>query len=239
MLSLSTKLFITCIYKSKEKKGYLVMKIDPEKTYIICIGIFFQKTLRFGFPDKIGSLIMFCISSSSLSLIWNGNVMENDVPKQRLEIRRPLITRPFCFMHGKICHTHNKTKVIDQARLIMRVLNDFEASSGLKVNVRKLKAFCSRRVARNQKDQVVSITSINFCPGLGKYLGFHLFHGRAKMEHFLFLVEKVNKRLSFWKDKMLNEAGRMTLVKSMLTWDLFKDDNRYPWTGSVLRSRSS
>lgn len=72
----------------------------------------------------------------------------------------------------------------DQAKLMIQVLNDFRAASSHKVIVRKSKAFCSRNVSRRQKDQIVSITSINFCFGLGKYLGIHLFHGIARTLFF-------------------------------------------------------
>ena len=73
------------MHKTEEKKGYMVMKIDLEKPYNNVDWNFLQETLvDFGFLDRIVSLIMLCVSSSSLSLIWNGNRMQNFVPTRGL-----------------------------------------------------------------------------------------------------------------------------------------------------------
>nr|KYP44683.1 Putative ribonuclease H protein At1g65750 family [Cajanus cajan] len=42
-------------------------------------------------------------------------------------------------------------------------------------------------------------------------------HGRVKSQHFQDLVEKVQQRLSSWRGRLLNKAGRLTLVNSVLT----------------------
>ena len=61
------------------------------------------------------------------------------------------------------------------------------------------------------------MSSIALAGNLGKYLGFPLFQGRIKREDFNFLIDKLKVRLSGWKAKLLNKAGRVTLAHSILT----------------------
>lgn len=59
--------------KSKKKKDDVACKIDLEKAYDHVSWDFLQICLQdFGFPPSIVKLIMFCVTSSSLSILWNG-----------------------------------------------------------------------------------------------------------------------------------------------------------------------
>lgn len=49
---------------------------------------------------------------------------------------------------------------------------------------------------------------------LGKYLGVPLIHERVSRRTYADLLEKVQGRLSGWKAKLLNMAGRETLIQS-------------------------
>lgn len=64
------------LHQMKEKKGKkddLVFKLDLEKAYDMVSWDVLRETLvMFGFPETLVSFIMFSISSSSVSLIWNG-----------------------------------------------------------------------------------------------------------------------------------------------------------------------
>jgi hypothetical protein len=60
--------------KSKKKKGDMVFKLDLEKAYDRVNWSFLKDTLEmFHFPQHIISLIMFGISSSFNSILWNGS----------------------------------------------------------------------------------------------------------------------------------------------------------------------
>ena len=57
--------------KQKGKSGSLVFKIDFEKTYDLVDWDFLCLTLHdFGFPPIIIQLIMNCVTSSNLFLVW-------------------------------------------------------------------------------------------------------------------------------------------------------------------------
>lgn len=60
--------------QSTAKNGSMAFKIDLEKAYDKDSWKFFEDTLRdFNFPDPIVRLIMCCVSSSKLSILWNGS----------------------------------------------------------------------------------------------------------------------------------------------------------------------
>lgn len=57
----------------KTRRRNVLFKHDLEKAYDRVDWKFLEDTLRdFGFPLPIIVLIMHCVSSSSLSIIWNG-----------------------------------------------------------------------------------------------------------------------------------------------------------------------
>lgn len=56
----------------------MAFKIDLQKAYDHVKWDYLRGCLEdFGFPQIIVNLIMHCVSSSSLSLIWNGKRLEN------------------------------------------------------------------------------------------------------------------------------------------------------------------
>lgn len=58
--------------KRKNNKN-VVFKLDLEKAYDRVDWRFLHATLNaFGFPSSINALIMHCVSSASLSILWNG-----------------------------------------------------------------------------------------------------------------------------------------------------------------------
>jgi hypothetical protein len=60
--------------KSKKKKGDMVFKLDLEKAYDRVNWRFLRNTLvKFNFPAKIISLIMFGLTNASNSILWNGS----------------------------------------------------------------------------------------------------------------------------------------------------------------------
>lgn len=65
--------------------GNFIMKIDLEKAYDRIDWEFLRWVLQdTGLPSTWISLIIFCITSSKLSLPWNGEKTESLVPKRGL-----------------------------------------------------------------------------------------------------------------------------------------------------------
>jgi hypothetical protein len=73
---------IISMRKSKRKKGDMIFKIDLEKTYDNVGYEFLRFCLqRSGFPPTTVKLIMFCVSSSSMVILWNGRRLPSFTPR--------------------------------------------------------------------------------------------------------------------------------------------------------------
>ena len=85
------------MHRSKGKKGNMAIKIDLHKAYDSVDWGFLEQTLvDFDFPDVIRNLIMFCVASSSLSIVWNGVRLENFSPNRGLRQGDPM--SPYLFV---------------------------------------------------------------------------------------------------------------------------------------------
>jgi hypothetical protein len=71
--------------KSKRKKGDIVFKINLEKAYDNVSSDFLQSCLqRNGFPSITIKLIVFCVISSSLTILLNGQRLPSFIPPRCL-----------------------------------------------------------------------------------------------------------------------------------------------------------
>lgn len=63
----------------------MVLKIDLHKAYDSVSWEFLKQVLvDFNFPQQLINLIMFCVSSNQLSVIWNGEAQPFFAPKRGL-----------------------------------------------------------------------------------------------------------------------------------------------------------
>ena len=63
--------------RAKGKGGYMALKIDLEKAYDKLEWSFIRDTLLlYKFPSHLVSLIMSCVSSSTISVLFNGGALE-------------------------------------------------------------------------------------------------------------------------------------------------------------------
>ena len=82
------------IYSLKGKKGkdgYMVVKIDLEKTYDRIEWSFLKMVLEhFSLPPNIIKLIISCVSSTSTTIVFNGNKLEPFQPLKGIRQGDPL-----------------------------------------------------------------------------------------------------------------------------------------------------
>ncbi|CAL5358759.1 unnamed protein product [Camellia sinensis] len=96
---------------------------------------------------------------------------------------------------------------------IMDVLRKFSAISGLKLNLLKSKIFMSPNVSISKARNSSGLCGISLTLDLGRYLGILLLHSRCSRNHFQFIIDKIQSRLSEWKTSMLSFTGRATLIQ--------------------------
>ncbi|XP_072058140.1 uncharacterized protein [Arachis hypogaea] len=108
----------------------------------------------------------------------------------------------------------NATKT--QVTEVMKTLDMFTQASGLKVNIHKSKAQCSKNVSVRRKEVLSGISSIQFCQDLGRYLGVNNGHDRASRKMAQEVIDKIQRKLASWKGCLLNKAGRLCLVNAVM-----------------------
>ncbi|XP_016168284.1 uncharacterized protein LOC107610797 [Arachis ipaensis] len=112
------------------------------------------------------------------------------------------------------------TATKSQVQMVMHSLNIFCKASGMKVNLEKSKAFCSKNVTACRRDIFTSVSSIRFSLDLGRYLRVNLNHSRTSRASF----HSVNEKF-LWKGPV---DGRGL---SLVNWSTDK-----PWV-ALLRAK--
>ena len=88
---------IYSIDKKKGKVGYMAIKVDLEKAYDRLEWSFIHKVLQgFHFPDQLIKVIMSCISSTSISILFNRGTLESFNPMRGIHQGDPL--SPYIFI---------------------------------------------------------------------------------------------------------------------------------------------
>ena len=81
----------------KDKVGWMTIKVDLEKTYDRLNWGFIEDTLKdTGIPSRLQNVIMRCISSSSMRLLWNGQPIKEFKPSRGVRQGDPL--SPYIFV---------------------------------------------------------------------------------------------------------------------------------------------
>ena len=104
-----------------------------------------------------------------------------------------------------------------QFHFIHNLFDRFNKASGLKINIAKSIAYYSTGTPQGKITNLTTIYGIQSTTSLGKYLGFPMLQGRPKRSDFNFIIEKMQTRLTSWKNRLLNRTSRLTLATSILS----------------------
>ncbi|GKD29751.1 hypothetical protein Tco_1240529 [Tanacetum coccineum] len=118
-----------------------------------------------------------------------------------------------CFADDLFLFAHGDT---DSVRVIKEALVEFKQASGLVPSLPKSKAyFCN--VINSTKIAILQILPFEEGCLPVKYLGVPLVTSRLVFRDCKELIEKVQARVDDWKNKFLSAAGRLQLIRSVLS----------------------
>lgn len=96
---------------------------------------------------------------------------------------------------------------------IQSILQTYAIASGQQVNLAKSSICFSQNLAFDTQQQLAGLLGVVLVFHHEKYLGLPTYVGKAKTKTFTYLKDKLRKRLSGWKGKLLSVAGKELLIK--------------------------
>ncbi|XP_022557398.2 uncharacterized protein LOC111205592 [Brassica napus] len=97
------------------------------------------------------------------------------------------------------------------------ILLEYERASGQQINKTKSSITFSSKTPTEMKGRAKAILAITKEGGTGKYLGLPEHFRRRKKDLFTSVVDRIRQRAQSWSSRHLSKAGKMVMVKSVLT----------------------
>lgn len=105
--AISLQELIHCMQNLKGRLGFMIINLDLEKAYDMVKWSFVEKMLvHFGIPLWMVSFIVTCISSSAMSINWNGNGTDLFSPSAGTPARRSFVSLLVWVMFRKVDPLH-------------------------------------------------------------------------------------------------------------------------------------
>ena len=155
-------------------------------------------------------LFLMCANILSLTLLkakQNHDIMGVELGRNGLSF-----THLF-FVDDSLLFFRNNAKSLATLRT---TLEWYCILSGQKNNLDKSDLFCSLNMSREDQESLASQLQVNFVVNPSKYLGVNFKLSERWVADFHYLVEKLQSKLQGWKAKLLSQAGRTTLISSVL-----------------------
>ncbi|KAL0822904.1 hypothetical protein Bca101_046581 [Brassica carinata] len=100
---------------------------------------------------------------------------------------------------------------------LLSILSRYELASGQCINREKSTITFSSKTSLEAKTRAKKELNIPNEGGIGKYLGLPEHFGRKKRDIFASIVDRIRQRAHGWTSRFLSGAGKMVLLKSVLT----------------------
>jgi hypothetical protein len=98
---------------------------------------------------------------------------------------------------------------------VQDLLTEYELASGQQINRQKTTLIFSKSTPRHIQNNIQGMLGVPVIRQYEKYLGLPSFVGRAKYLNFAQIKERVWSKLKGWKEKLISQAGREILIKSV------------------------
>ncbi|XP_019173289.1 PREDICTED: uncharacterized protein LOC109168889 [Ipomoea nil] len=155
-----------------------------------------------GFDERWANLIMLCVITVEYNILVNGVTGGRVVPTRGSD-------REILYPHIYSLFVQREATVIKQC------LNRYENLSGQKVNFHKSNICFSRNTQEAERLALADCLQVDQAPNFGKYLGLPSFVGRNKKAVFAYVEDKIRQRIGSWNKKLLSQAGKEVLLKSV------------------------
>ncbi|XP_056688797.1 uncharacterized protein [Spinacia oleracea] len=241
-------------HKSRKGNNIMALKLDLTKAYDSLEWSFIRDTLvSFGFPSHLISLIMSCITTPHINVLWNGALTREFCPSRGIRQGDPLSSYIFVLCLDRLSMLIQKEvdlghwKPITLSRTVkishvfyaddvflfghatpqnmesmLDVLKGFGEISGLRINMQKSSLIFPTHMSHVVRNSIANPHGLTVTSSLGKYLGVDIRPNKLKIANFVGLLDKTMDRIKGWQAKLLNMAGRCTLLKSVLnTYPLY------------------
>ena len=103
----------------------------------------------------------------------------------------------------------------EECQVVMNILSQYEEASGQKLNSDKTSIFNSSNTPPDTRIAIGNLLGAPNSNSIERYLGLPTFLGRSKIKAFEDLLAKVWKKLQGWKEKLLSQARKETLIKAV------------------------
>ncbi|GAU18899.1 hypothetical protein TSUD_228890 [Trifolium subterraneum] len=157
---------------------------------------------------------LFIICMEKLSIVINNAVLQKNWDPVTISKNGPHLSH-LLFADDVLLFTKAKNS---QINFITNLFERFSHSSGLKINLTKSRAFYSAGTSQDKIHNLTSLSGIRNTLSFEKYLGFPILRGRAKKTDFLYIIEKMQRRLASWKNKLLNKSDSHNKGLNLVGW---------------------
>ncbi|XP_031124165.1 uncharacterized protein LOC116026879 [Ipomoea triloba] len=154
---------------------------------------------------------LFIICAEGLSLLLQQAETRGDFHGCRVARGAPPVSHLFFVDDSLLFFKAN----IQEAGAIKQSLTDYENMFGQAVNFHKYSVCFSRNTSVMDRDSVAAVLGVVQAPNFGKYLGLPSFVGRNKKAVFSYIEDKIKQRIGSWNKKLLSQAGKEVLLKSV------------------------
>lgn len=103
-----------------------------------------------------------------------------------------------------------------QAQFMEKIMTEFCNIFGQQVNLAKSRLFVSLNVGFNKARVLSNNFDITLTNDLGKYIGVPFLHSRMGAKHFGYVIDKVRKKLNWWKAKFLSKVAKRILIQTTI-----------------------
>ncbi|GJS92282.1 reverse transcriptase [Tanacetum coccineum] len=102
-----------------------------------------------------------------------------------------------------------------ECQLLKNIIDKYCEASGQVVNYDKSEISFSPNVRHDTRTRVLNILGVREGTHQNKYLGLPTIVGRSKKVIFQAILDKITKKVTIWKEKMLSTGGKEVLIKSI------------------------